>query len=218
MPSIRLLFLSVGICILVSIVLGFWISSSTPSVIGEGNLSQSPLTYLFFVVFLLAIGFIFSRMYNRASSDGRFSFAGFLNVGFAGIVMGGIVHELVHMILLRHPTQFQVHFGDPVAIFSTCCLAAGELPQEEIAYGIQFVVMVLWFYFNRSLIFHHETPAPEKTESVEKKKRGKSIHAPEQTASKETEPTTEHSIEKEWEKSRSEINDAFARLEKEGKT
>lgn len=212
MASFRLLIILVGVSILISVMVGMWISTSSPSVVGDGRLTQGPLTYVLLVVFLLVIGFVFSRMYNRVSSTNSFSFMAFINVGFAAIVIGGIIHEIVHMILLRHPTQFQVHFGDPVAIFSTCCLAPGELPQEEIAYGIQLLVMILWFFFNRGLIFR-----PTKSQTVSVGMPVNTIPATgignHPVADKEV--WTEQSLEKEWEKSREEISKGFAQLDRE---
>lgn len=215
MLSFRLLLISVGVCIFVSILLGVWIGSSTPSMMGDGRLNQSPLIYAFLVAFLLIIGYIFSRMYNHITSEGTFSFKGFLNVGFSAMVVGGILHEFVHMLLIRHPTQFQVHFGDPVAIFSTCCLAPGELPLEELAYGVQLIVMILWIYVNRSLIFPPAVQNVEKHEENKKKKILESIYSHETPQYKSDDRSHEDALEKEWHESRRQIHESFEQMEKE---
>ena len=120
----------------------------------SGNLKDSPF---FYVVLLVAIAFIALILNSkRQAEDGIINVTAFLNVAISSVAVGGIVHEIVHVFLLNHPTQLRLHFGDPTAIFSTCCLVAGELANEEIAYAVQFLVTIGWMiYFEK--IFYSKT-------------------------------------------------------------
>ncbi|MEK6821080.1 MAG: hypothetical protein AABY11_01625, partial [archaeon] len=100
---------------------------------GDGSLAQSPLVYLFLVLAILAIAAYFSFRSSRHPDSPPFNAGLFICVMFSAILLGGIIHELVHVALIQHPTQLRVHFGDAAAVFSTCCLAPGEYAYEEIA-------------------------------------------------------------------------------------
>jgi hypothetical protein len=128
-----------------------------------GNLKDSPF---FYVIMLVALAFIvlILKVKNEAQEQGRISIPMFINVVISGIAVGGIIHEFVHVLLLQHATQLRLHFGDPTAIFSTCCLLPGELANEEIAYAVQFLITIGWIiYFEKFFYDKNDKPQPKKS-------------------------------------------------------
>ncbi|MDP2666447.1 MAG: hypothetical protein Q8P05_03035 [Candidatus Diapherotrites archaeon] len=125
----------------------------------EGGLKQTPVLYLALLAIVLVAALILRTTlpHHSGKDDLPFALRGFIAVALSGILVGGIGHEIVHLILLRHPTQFRVHFGDPTAILSTCCLLPGELPYEEIAYLIQFIITMAWIWYFRHLFITSHT-------------------------------------------------------------
>ncbi len=119
----------------------------------NGTIKDSPFIY---VVLLVAIAFIafFLKSKSEAEQGGKISVPSFVNVAIAGVTLGGIFHEIVHVLLLNHPTQLRLHFGDTNAIFSTCCLLPGELANEEIAYAVQFLVTIAWVIYFENLYYN----------------------------------------------------------------
>ena len=119
----------------------------------NGTIKDSPF---FYVVLLVAIAFIafFLKSKSQAEQGGKISVPSFVNVAISGVAVGGIIHEIVHILLLSHPTQLRLHFGDPYAIFSTCCLLPGELANEEIAYAVQFLVTIAWVIYFENLYYN----------------------------------------------------------------
>ncbi len=75
-----------------------------------------------------------------------------VSVLFAAILVGFMVHELTHILLISEPSRLTVHFGtgQPLAV-TTCCLQADEAANEEIAYASQFIAMAAWLLINRNL-------------------------------------------------------------------
>ncbi len=141
----------------------------------NGTIKDSPF---FYVVLLVAIAFValFLKTKSQAEQGGRISIPGFVNVAVAGVAVGGIMHEIVHVLLLNHPTQLRLHFGDPYAIFSTCCLLPGELANEEIAYAVQFLVTIGWVIYFELMYYDPKDRTSKKAkpieESEEQTKRG----------------------------------------------
>lgn len=130
----------------------------------NGTIKDSPF---FYVVLLVAIAFIalFLKSKSQVEQGGRISVSGFVNVAIAGVAVGGIMHEIVHVLLLNHATQLRLHFGDPYAIFSTCCLLPGELANEEIAYAVQFLVTIGWVIYFELLYYNPSDKAPKKVKA-----------------------------------------------------
>lgn len=163
----------------------------------DGSVNQSPFLYAILFVGILAMGALFSRVYNAHSPDKRFSFLAFVNVAVAAILIGGVIHELVHIILLQHPAQFRVHFGDVKAVFSTCCLAPGERPYEEIAYAVQFFVGLIWIFMFRSVFFTDKGTDEGKTKGPPQSKKNKMEKKEAPRAPKKI-PSAEDEIDDEW--------------------
>ncbi|MBM3281724.1 MAG: hypothetical protein FJY86_00045 [Candidatus Diapherotrites archaeon] len=137
---------------LVSIAFGLFVAQSAERPSPTGEVSQSPYIYLIFTILLFTMGFLLSKV--LAGENSKFSFAAFLNVCFAALLISGLAHEFVHILLINHPVQMRFHFGDSNAIFSTCCLSPGEAPYEEVAYAIQFMVLILWIFFSRHTFYN----------------------------------------------------------------
>lgn len=131
----------------------------------NGTIKDSPF---FYVVLLVAIAFIalFLKTKSQVEQGGRISVSGFVNVAISGVAVGGIMHEIVHVLLLSHATQLRLHFGDPYAIFSTCCLLPGELANEEIAYAVQFLVTIGWVIYFELLYYNPNDKATAKKPKV----------------------------------------------------
>lgn len=164
----------------------------------SGAVLDSPTFFIFLILVGVVTALLLHWIYSARDQENPFSIVSFLNSVFSAILLGGLVHELTHVLLIRHPTQFNVHFGDANAIFSTCCLAPGELPNEEIAYLIQFLVMVSWVYFSRETFFEKRVEAKSRTT----KKKGsttKTIPSDEEDDSADEE---EADVEREWRRQR----------------
>ncbi len=75
------------------------------------------------------------------------------NVLLASILLGFIVHELINVFLLAHPTDICLHIGESSVIMSVCCLTEEEMKTphivaEIIPFYVQFLVMFLWIIAN----------------------------------------------------------------------
>lgn len=128
---------------------------ATPS--SDGSVGQSPILYIVITVAILLIGGIFHVVF-RPKEGSSFNFWLFICVAFSGLMIGGIIHEFTHVVLISHPTQFRVHFGDSSSILSTCCLNPGEYDYELLAYGIQFLVMMGWILTFREYFMKSQPP------------------------------------------------------------
>lgn len=87
-------------------------------------------------------------VYNRINPVALFS------VIIAGIALGAIAHELVHVLLISNPTAVTLHIGDPEVLLSVCCLKPGEEAFENIAFLVQFAVMLVWIFLNNETWLH----------------------------------------------------------------
>jgi len=81
----------------------------------------------------------------------EFDMNAFVSVLLAAILIGFIVHELVHMLLISNVSSITLRFGQPVASVSICCLSPRESAYEELAYTIQFIVTLLWIIVNNNI-------------------------------------------------------------------
>ena len=73
------------------------------------------------------------------------------SVIIAGIALGALAHELVHVLLIPYATSITFHIGDPQVLFSTCCLKPGDYAFEELAFLAQFAVLVAWVFLNKDV-------------------------------------------------------------------
>ncbi|VVB98896.1 Uncharacterised protein [uncultured archaeon] len=78
----------------------------------------------------------------------------FFSVMFAGILLGFIAHELVHILLIPEVTSITIRFGGSTVPVSVCCLNEGQKPLEEIAFFVQFLLTIVWIVFNRNIYLH----------------------------------------------------------------
>ncbi|MFH0714762.1 MAG: hypothetical protein V1847_03135 [Candidatus Diapherotrites archaeon] len=69
----------------------------------------------------------------------------------AGIALGVIAHEIMHVLLISNPSTISLHLGDPEVLFSVCCLSEGENAFEHLALFLQFAVMVVWVFLNKNV-------------------------------------------------------------------
>ena len=81
----------------------------------------------------------------------EFDIPAFVSVMLAGILLGFIAHELVHMLLISNLSSITIRFGQPIASASVCCLSPGESAYEELAYTVQFTVTLLWIILNNKI-------------------------------------------------------------------
>ncbi|HZX19983.1 MAG TPA: hypothetical protein VFF13_03140 [archaeon] len=81
----------------------------------------------------------------------RINIAAFISVLLAAVLLGFIVHELVHVALIKKATTITLHFGESQNLISVCCLGPLESANEEIAYFIQFVVTIGWIIVNSNV-------------------------------------------------------------------
>ncbi len=204
MQSRSLAFFFLVILLIASIAVGLWTAQSLENPTAAGEVGQSPLLYILLVLLIAAIGFLLHKVLNGENS--RFSFWGFINVAAAAMLISGLAHELTHVLLITHPTQLRVHFGDSNAIFSTCCLLPGENPYEMVAYGIQFLVMIVWLFFNRRTFyngrFRNLWKSVSEVSQEAKPFRGKSIPKEKNNSKSKKQSRSssqsEDSLEKEW--------------------
>ena len=205
------------VAILVSITLGIYVATAAYKPSSTGEVVQSPYVYALFLALLLVMGFLFTKVLSGENS--RFSYRTFINVSLAGLLFSGLVHEFVHILLINHPVQLRFHFGDSNAILSTCCLAPGEQPYEGIAYGIQFLALFAWLFFNRRTFYNGRfrelwknnpsgnSPVKKNTFNAKTKKN---------PAVKQDE-MGEDDLEKEWNTHKTEMENHLARKIKSGK-
>lgn len=161
----KTLFLSLVFAAVLSVGLTYVLVPSFVAPSPDGSLNQSPILYVFVILGIIVLASLFHFFTNRPDSEKSFQFWLFICVAFSGIMIGGVIHEFTHVMLISHPTQFRVHFGDSSAILSTCCLNPGEWDQEILAYLIQFVVTLGWILAFRELFFPpiKEAKVPKET-------------------------------------------------------
>ncbi len=175
-PSMRAwksLFLSLVLASIFSVGVSYVLVPSFVVPSTDGSVGQSPLLYIAIVLLILMVGGILHFVF-RPSEGKSFHFWLFVCVAFSGLMIGGIIHELVHVVLISHPTQLRFHFGDASSILSTCCLNPGEYDFELLAYGVQFFVTMGWILVFRE--FFMRVPAALVAGSEEKTSHG-SVHA-----------------------------------------
>ncbi|MFH1391142.1 MAG: hypothetical protein ABIH20_02405 [Candidatus Diapherotrites archaeon] len=80
----------------------------------------------------------------------------FTSVVLAGVLLGFIVHEITHLILIKEVTSVTIRFGGAKSVLSTCCLSEGESALEELAYFVQFAVTVGWILINNKVFLQKE--------------------------------------------------------------
>lgn len=203
--------------ILVSITLGIYVATAAYTPSSTGEVIQSPYVYALFLALLLVMGSLFTKILSGENS--RFSYRTFINVALAGLLFSGLVHEFVHILLINHPVQLRFHFGDSNAILSTCCLAPGEQPYEGIAYGIQFLALFAWLFFNRHTFYsgrfrelwkksgNGNSPSRKSTLSAKTKK----------VSTIKQDEMDEDDLEKEWNSHKTEMENHLSRKIKSGK-
>ena len=76
----------------------------------------------------------------------------FTSVLFAALLLGFAAHEVFHILTISEPSKVTIHFGAGAFSATTCCLVGGDSAMEEVAYLLQFAVMIGWVWLNRSLI------------------------------------------------------------------
>jgi len=84
----------------------------------------------------------------------RVNVVALFSVLLAGIILGALAHELVHVLLIPKATTVTWHIGDPEVVLSTCCLAPGEDALEWLAFLVQFAVLVAWVLLNGEVWLH----------------------------------------------------------------
>ncbi len=143
MRAWKSLFLSLVLSAILSVGVSYVLAPSFASPSADGSVGQSPILYIVIVLLILIVGGILHVVF-RPSKEKSFHFWLFVCVAFSGLMIGGIIHELVHVVLISHPTQLRFHFGDTSSILSTCCLNPGEYDYELLAYGAQFLITMGW--------------------------------------------------------------------------
>ncbi len=207
----------------VVIALGLFVATATEAPSPTGEVSQSPIIYLVFLLLILTMGFLLSRILSGENS--RFSFFTFVNVSLAGVLVSGLAHEFVHILLINHPVQLRFHFGDSRAVFSTCCLSPGEAPYEGIAYGIQFLVLIAWMFLNRRTFYNgrfRELWKKDYSDSSSRSKKGPKVNANVKNAAKKNTPPKnsemdEDDLEREWRVNKSQMEGHLTGKIKPGK-
>jgi hypothetical protein len=145
-------FVLLVVALLTTVAVGLFIATAGDTPSSTGEVSQSPFIYVTFLLLIFLAGFLLTKVLSHENST--FSYFTFVNVSLAGVLMSGLAHEFVHVLLINHPVQLRVHFGDAKAVFSTCCLSPGESPYEGVAYVIQFLVLVVWIALNRHTFYN----------------------------------------------------------------
>ncbi len=168
MNAWKSLFLSLVLASILSVGFSYVLSPQFTAPSSDGSVSQSPLLYIIITIIILLAGAVF-HFFLRPSEGKSFHFWLFICVAFSGLMVGGIIHELVHVVLISHPTQFRVHFGDPSAILSTCCLLPGEYAYEEVAYLLQSLVTAGWILSFRNYFIRGRHSPPIQEEGISKK-------------------------------------------------
>lgn len=139
------LFVSLVLSVILSVGVSYVFAPAFMTPSSDGSVGQSPILYIVIILAILVLGGIFHFVF-RPTDGSSFNFWLFVCVALSGLMIGGIIHEFTHVVLISHPTQFRVHFGDSSSILSTCCLNPGEYDYELLAYGIQFLVMIGWIF------------------------------------------------------------------------
>ncbi len=197
MRSRSLAFILLTLAMVTAIAFGLFVAQATEKPSPTGEVSQSPYLYLIFTLLIFTMGFLLTKVLS--SENSKFSFAAFLNVSFAALLVSGIAHELVHTLLISHPVQMRVHFGDSNAIFSTCCLSPGEAPYEGVAYAIQFMVLILWLFFSRHTFYSGRFRELWKNKfSTETTVSSLNNQPTKKKTPKKTEEFDEEELEREW--------------------
>ncbi|MEK6970437.1 MAG: Yip1 family protein [archaeon] len=178
MDGWKSLFVSLVFSVILSVGLSYVAAPywGNPSV--DGSVGQSPVLYIVIILSTLLIGAVFHWVL-RPSEGSSFNFWLFVCVAFSGLMIGGIIHEFTHVVLISHPTQFRVHFGDSGSILSTCCLNPGEYDYELVAYAIQFLVMIGWIFAFREYFFQSSPPllSPQKKSALPSPKKASASHS-----------------------------------------
>lgn len=210
--------------VLVAIAFGLFVAQATETPSPTGEVSQSPYIYLIFILLIFTMGFLLTKVLAGESS--KFSFATFINVAFAALLISGLAHEFAHIVLINHPVQLRFHFGDSNAIFSTCCLSPGEAPYEGIAYAIQFFVLILWLFFNRHTFYNgrfSELGKSDWTKKTGKRRVGKSsstkniFRKSQSKKERSTSEMSEDELEREWNAYKSTMTGQLSGKSKPGK-
>jgi hypothetical protein len=165
MHAWKSLFLSLVLSAILSVGVSYLLAPSFTPPSSDGSLGQSPLLYILIVLLILIIGGVLHFIF-RPSEGKSFHFWLFVCVAFSGLMIGGIIHELVHVVLISHPTQLRFHFGDSSSILSTCCLNPGEYDYELLAYGIQFLVTGGWLLVFREFFVRDARTIPSPAQDV----------------------------------------------------
>ncbi len=87
-------------------------------------------------------------IYDRPNPVALFS------VLLAGLALGIVAHELLHVLVISNPTTISLHLGDPNVLFSVCCLQEGEDAFEAAGLFLQFAVMIVWVVLNKEEWLH----------------------------------------------------------------
>lgn len=69
-----------------------------------------------------------------------------LNIILAGLLVGWIAHELVHILTMSSVSSITFYFGSKKFISTVCCLQPFEEAFEYIAYTIQAITTVVWVW------------------------------------------------------------------------
>lgn len=78
----------------------------------------------------------------------RFRWTVFLNVFLASIVLGGLAHELIHLIFIPYTAQLTINLSNPSELLSVCCFQQGEEVYESVAVFVQVLAMLVWILLN----------------------------------------------------------------------
>lgn len=199
------------VTLLTVVAVGLYIATAGDTPSSSGEVSQSPFIYVAFLLLIFVAGFLLTKVLSNENST--FSYFTFVNVSLAGVLLSGLAHEFVHILLINHPVQLRVHFGDAKAVFSTCCLSPGETPYEGVAYAIQFLVLVAWIVLNRRTFYNgrfrelwkNVSGTPSSAGTNERKLNSSALNAGKNLA--HTSDLNEDDLEKEWHAHKSEMED-----------
>ena len=78
----------------------------------------------------------------------------FLNVFLASIVLGGLAHELIHLIFIPYTATLTINMANPAELLSVCCFQKGEEAYESAAVFVQLVAMSVWILLNLKHCFY----------------------------------------------------------------
>ena len=74
----------------------------------------------------------------------QIDWAVFIAVFLSSVLVGILVHELAHIILIGGVSTITVNIGDPEHFIEICCVRGDEIFLEQISYLLQFFSMVFW--------------------------------------------------------------------------